>query len=240
MAGTTSTPNAGLSQAPSGVYAFDATEESKWGDHDIWTVSYDLQHANAIARHRYPGTPGQAIEALGREPYSVTVESAWFGDDWRARLDNLLFDVDATQESARLRLPDGLEFDAFCTGAGERRDCAQDGIYVTLTFEEDAHVDAWVTTSTDDLVRAAELVPSEDAATVGLYVDEYALMVADPVRNTTRAMLDVLRRIEAARYVAQAACDTTTTAGIERFDALLLVGWYARRSFPEPSMLLTL
>jgi hypothetical protein len=231
----TSTPT---TTKPSDVRTFDEPAEASFKDLPLWCTAMRKRHASAVARHRYPNVPGQTIEALGREPIEVELEVAFFGDDWRDRLEDLVYLKDSEQTSGRLVLPDGRgEFDAFLVEMSEDVDLTFSGATVSLRFEEDAHVDSYIVASVDDLAAAESDIP-DSAPEVATGFSEYEALCSSTGTVPTLETYASLNSLESLIVAAQGECDTTTTAGIANFLALGRVQYRARRAFPDQDFLI--
>jgi prophage DNA circulation protein len=229
----TSTPQSD----PSDVLTFDNAAEGTYKDLPLWCVSMQKRHASAVARHRYPNVPGQTIEPMGREPIEVTLETAWFGEDWRDRLENLIYTKDVDQTSGRLVLPDGRgEFDAFLISLDEQVDLTMSGAVVSLTFEEDCHTDAYIVAAVDDLAAADADIPAAQLACRDSF-DEYEGLTTATSQPATREVYSALVGLETAIAAAQAGCDLLTVSGVQDHMALTRVQWRARRAFPDQTFL---
>lgn len=234
-------PTATPSAAPSDVFTFDEPAEAKWKDLSLWCTGFQLRRASAVARHRYPNVPGQTIEPMGREPITVELSTAWFGSDWRDRLENLAYTKDIDQTSGRLVLPDGRgEFDAFCIEMAEDVDLGFNGATVTLSFEEDAHVDAYIVASMDNLSAAdADIPTSGPGLACRDSFDEYQALCTATSASPVREAFAALNTLEANIETARAECDTLTTTGIADSLALGRVQYRARAAFPDQDFLVT-
>ncbi len=205
---------------------------------ELWWRSYEVDHASAFAGHKYPGIPGQVIEPLGREPYTISMDTAWLGPEWRRRLDNFLAIVDGDQTSGELILPDGRAVNAFCSAAKEQHDDC-DGCTLPLTFEEDQQVDAIVMPE-ENAVTAVSADLSDyqtESAAVKPYIDEYLALLTSPQRIASRELLEAYRRLDALLYAAQEACDLATQGGVGFNEALAMSRWHAQIAFPLPDLL---
>lgn len=223
---------------PVDVIEFDGEGEAEWKGLKLWCTSFTKRHASAVARHRYPNVPGQTIEPMGREPIEVTLETAWFGEDWRARLENLIYTKDCEQTSGFLKLPDNRgEFDAFCIDLSEDVDLALQGATVTLTFEEDCHTDAYIVAAVEDIAAADGDIPAAQLAVRNSF-DEYEGLVNATSAAPVREVWSALMALESAIDTAQASVDAADSDSVAVFLALTRVRYRARRAFPDQSFLL--
>jgi hypothetical protein len=232
-------PTSTAQSAPPDVHTFDEPAEATWKDLPLWCTSLRIRRSSAVARHRYPNVPGQTIEPMGREPIEVQLETSWFGEDWRDRLENLAYTKDIDQTSGRLVLPDGRGvFDAYCVEMSEDQDLGFSGAVVTLSFEEDAHVDAYIVASMDALSAAdADIPTSGPGLACRDSFDEYQALCTSTSTSPVREAFAALNTLEANIATAQAACDVMTTDGIADFLALGRVQYRARAAFPDQDFL---
>lgn len=232
-------PNAPTGLSSATIYRFNGpNREASWKSIELFWQTYTVDHASAVARHRYPNVAGQTIEPLGREPLAVEMETVWFGADWRRRLDNFLWALDREQSSGALILPDGRAFNAFCTAGRETYE-GLDGCTMPLSFEEDTHLEAQVMFGDDPSAMIFDDLtpyPATQAAAKP-YVDAYLAAIADPSRTASREMLDAFRRLDAVLFAAQEAAGGITQAAAGENDALALARWHTMRAFPLPDLL---
>ena len=231
----TQTPQA----SPPDVIEFDGGAEASFKGIPLWCTSMRKVHASAVARHRYPNVPGQTIEPMGREPIMVELETVWFGEDWQDRLETLIFNKDAEQTSGRLVLPGARgEFDAFLVTLSDDTDLMMQGASVSLSFEEDAHVDVYCVASASELDAAERGIPATQTA-VSSDFDTYSGLVTATSTPPTREAWAALSALEVSIVTAQAALDTMTQTGVADYLALTRVRFHARRAFPDPGFMLT-
>jgi hypothetical protein len=138
------------------VRTWDDSGEVIWKGHEIWWTQIVTDYANAGPGHKYPYRAGQTIEWTGAEPLTFAIESEWFGDRWQDRLEAFLSDV-RTAPFGQITIPDGPVCEVFARSGRKTQLPDEDGVAVSLQFEENDHVDWYMTARVDDLTAAVQV-----------------------------------------------------------------------------------